>query len=414
MDSKPMNNIIPRFDRSQIGRTLVLPKLSQQTNPASGDEGRNSSNDDENDDGQRTLATAPNAHRFVICADTQYGMITDNEEWEMELEYSRNAIQFMNGMNPRPIFCCVCGDLTDMDRSFEVNKTNSKFTLDECDEIQLRQRRDFKAIWSKLHDDIALVCLCGNHDVGNRPSKQSMELYKKEFGDDYLAFWSSPNVYNIFLNTTLFSDPSGDETTEEMSRNQFRWLEEQLRNVRSEQPLKNNTQQQQQQIIQRRSNNDNGNDNNGEATIFVFGHHPWFLYDENEEADTMTGSCEWKSKIIPDSYFVIPKETRGLVMELFRKYNVAASFAGHFHQNLVSETSFGMKMIITGPLSAMLESSGKKGRKAEIDDKTTADSDSDFDSNNNNILIDEPDTQGLRLVEVSEDGSFRHEFISII
>ena len=245
-----MNTTISKFDRSHVGRTLVHPKLSQQRNPLSGDEGRNSSNDD----GQKTLATASSTsstkHRFVICADTQYGMITDNEEWETEKEYSRNAIQFMNGMNPRPIFCCVCGDLTDMDRSFEVNKPTSKFTMDECDEIQLQQRRDFKTIWSKLHDDIALVCLCGNHDVGNRPTKRSMELYRNEFGDDYLAFWSSPNVYNIFLNTTLFSDPSGDETIKEMSRHQFRWLEERLKSARSEQPLPNTLQQ---QIIQRRS-----------------------------------------------------------------------------------------------------------------------------------------------------------------
>lgn len=400
-------NTIPRFDQSQIGRTLVHPKLFQQTNSASDDgisgtPGENNSNkdkifpDNNSDDPCELKVGAQNIHRFVICADTQYGMITDNEEWEMELEYSRKAVQFMNGMNPRPIFCCVCGDLTDMDRSFEVNKKNSNFTMKECDEIQLQQRRDFKTTWAELHDDIALVCLCGNHDVGNRPTERSMRLYKKEFGDDYLAFWSSPKVYNIFLNTTLFSDPSGDKSTEEMSRLQFRWLEERLRNVRSNPSHQQEKKQNPGEIVNRRLNSD--------ATIFVFGHHPWFLFDENEDKDTMTGFCEWKSNIIPDSYFVIPKETRILVMELFRKYNVAASFAGHFHQNLVSETSFGMKMIITGPLSAMLESSGKKEQKAVILRKGTG---------NNDLLIDEPDTLGLRLVEVSEDGSFRHEFISI-
>jgi len=389
-------NVIPRFDRSQIGRTLVHPKLD-------GNDGNSSYNHNDNgwdcsadyvDDCHEKRAATPSIHRFVICADTQYGMITDNEEWETELEYSRKAIRFMNGMYPRPTFCCVCGDLTDMDQSFEVSKKNSKFTLEECDEIQLRQREDFKTIWAKLHHDIALVCLCGNHDVGNRPTKRSMNLYRKEFGDDYLAFWSSPNVYNIFLNTTLFSDPSGDETTEEMSRNQFQWLEERLKNARLTLPHQLEKNHTQQDLFQRRSN--------GDATIFVFGHHPWFLYDENEVADTMTGSCEWKSKSIPDSYFVIPKETRSLVMELFRKYDVAASFAGHFHQNLVSETSFGMKMIITGPLSAILKSTGKMKRKAEVDKVDVT-----------KVSIDEPDTQGLRLVEVSEDGSFRHEFISI-
>ena len=413
--------MIPRFERSQIGRTLVHPKLSTSIDldPASvdgsggtsnaGDSSnknnvnveRNRSNSngvkDCNDDcdGREltdAAATAPNLHRFVICADTQYGMITDNEDWETELEYSRSAVRFMNGMNPRPVFCCVCGDLTDMDRSFEVKKPNSKFSMEECDEIQLRQREDFKTVWGELHRDIALVCLCGNHDVGNKPTARSMELYRKEFGDDYLAFWSSPKIYNIFLNTTLFSDPSGDETTEQMSRDQFRWLEERLRSVRMAAPNQN-------QLVasQPATTKD-------DATIFVFGHHPWFLYDEDEDPETMTGSCEWKSTIIPDSYFVIPKETRRLVLQLFREYRVAASFSGHFHQNLVSETSFGMKMIVTGPLSAMLESSGKKKLREDADKRG---------GDIAKLTIDEPDTLGLRLVEVSEDGSFRHEYISI-
>ena len=91
-------------------------------------------------------------------------------------------------------------------------------------------------------------------------------------------------------------------------------------------------------------------------------------------------------------------------MNLFREYNVAAYFGGHFHQNLVSETSFGMKMIITGPLSAMLESSEKKRRQTEIVKRG---------NDKNNPLLNEAETLGLRVVEVSENGSFRHEFISI-
>ena len=75
-------------------------------------------------------------------------------------------------------------------------------------------------------------------------------------------------------------------------------------------------------------------------------------------------------------------------------------FSGHFHQNLVSETSFGMKMIVTGPLSAMLESTGKIEKKAQ--------------RHAEGLVLDEPDTLGVRLVEVLDDGSFRHEFISIV
>ncbi|VEU34097.1 unnamed protein product [Pseudo-nitzschia multistriata] len=414
----------PRFDESQRGKTLLHPKLPQQRKIVPKNEGvdhgvsdetpknhdRNKGSGNPIDD--RTASTAASvlpkvSHSFVICADTQYGMITDNRNWDEEIEYSRKAIHFMNGMHPRPAFCCVCGDLTDMDRSFEVSKgARSRFTMEECDEVQLQQRKDFKVVWSELHEDIALVCLCGNHDVGNRPTKRSMELYRKEFGDDYLAFWSAPNVYNIVLNTTLFSASSGEETIEEMARDQFQWMEERLKEVRSafssphhnllkgEQPTSGQT------ITMSSKNDDTSNEQNNEAIIFVFGHHPWFLYDENEEPATMSGFCEWNNSRIPDSYFVIPKERRLPHLDLFRKYGVAASFSGHFHQNLVSETSFGMKMIVTGPLSAMLESTGKIEKKAQ--------------RHAEGLVLDEPDTLGVRLVEVLDDGSFRHEFISIV
>jgi predicted MPP superfamily phosphohydrolase len=344
---------VPRYDQSQVDGTLVHPKLPQPRTTTGGD-------DDDIIQNQNNSKNININNRFVICADTQYGMITDNEEWEIELEYSRKAITYINRMNPFPAFCCVCGDLTD--------------------KVQKQQRHDFKMIWSELNDDIALVCVCGNHDVGNRPTKHAIELYRNEFGDDHLAFWSSSNVYNIVVNTTLFSDPSYDESTEEMYRNQLQWLEGRLKYVRSLQPSSSSSSQ-------------------PSTTILVFGHHPWYLYDEEEDVDTMTGSCEWKSNTIPDSYFIIPKHRRKVVFELFRKYNVSASFSGHFHQNLVTETSFGMKMIITGPLSATLESSGKKNTKNNNNDKDG--------------IVTEPNTLGLRVVEVLDDGSIKHEFVTL-
>ena len=47
-----------------------------------------------------------------------------------------------------------------------------------------QQVRDFKRVWAGLDSDIALVCLCGNHDVGNRPTKESIEHWTSAFGDD--------------------------------------------------------------------------------------------------------------------------------------------------------------------------------------------------------------------------------------
>jgi hypothetical protein len=47
-------------------------------------------------------------------------------------------------------------------------------------------------------------------------------------------------------------------------------------------------------------------------------------------------------------------------MELCEKYSVNACFAGHYHQNLVGETRFGMKMITTASICPwLIESTAK-------------------------------------------------------
>merc|ERR1711862_945631 len=89
----------------------------------------------------------------------------------------------------------------------------------------------------------------------------------------------------------------------------------------------------------------------------------------------------------PDSYFTIPYERRKIAMALFRKYKVTACFSGHFHQNVVAQSSWGMPMIVTGPLSMNLFSSdGKELSKGET----------------NGI--------GMRVVDVGERGKFTHKW----
>jgi hypothetical protein len=46
---------------------------------------------------------------FIVCADTQLGMTRDNRDWQEEIAYSRQAVTYMNQMDPAPLFCCVCG-----------------------------------------------------------------------------------------------------------------------------------------------------------------------------------------------------------------------------------------------------------------------------------------------------------------
>lgn len=335
-----------KYRLSQVGRTLVHPTLPQKKDEDERLVKKMSETISENDTVNSTC------HTFVVCSDTQLGMTTGNEEWETELAYSRQAVRFINELSPRPLFCCMCGDLV------EMGSGNETRPQEECDDIQERQRSDFQETWSHLHPEIALVCLCGNHDVGNRPTRATIDSFTSWFGDDYLAFWARRS-YNIVLNSSLFSDSSG---APDLYEAQFQWLRERLVYARTRHA----------------------------TSILVFGHHPWFLYDENEEAADMTGSSPFKGDLVPDSYFHITKAIRQPILELFREYNVTAAFAGHFHQNLVSKTSFGMDMIITSSLSVVFESTGRpKGFK-------------------------EPNVRGIRIVDVNNDnGSFGHRFVSL-
>ena len=123
---------------------------------------------------------------IVVCADTQLGMTNDNKDWHIEVEYSSQAVKHINRLSPLPLFCCVCGDLVHMTSRIYARSPEQ---VVDCDAVQDAQNMDFKRVWSGLHKDIALVCVCGNHDVGNTPTAASIERFRGAFGDDYLAFW---------------------------------------------------------------------------------------------------------------------------------------------------------------------------------------------------------------------------------
>ena len=355
------------FRRSQTGQMLVHPRLPQPTSKPSPDQ-------KECRDHSHVLEPA---HTFVVAADTQFGMLDRNRppkgDWEClsEVEYSRRAIECINNLSPRPLFCCVCGDLVDMTSNVYAglkkdDDTQDQWTTRECDDIQNAQNAVFQKTWVDLHPDIPLVCVCGNHDVGDRPTAASIERFQKAFGDDRLAFWANGS-YNIVLNTSLVSDP---ESAPDLDKKQWKWLQDRLKYARE----------------------------SCARIIFVFGHHPWFLYDENEDEGTLPGTITWPGDTwgpkpesfqgFPDSYFPIPRERRRRFLELFERYQVTACFAGHFHQNLVTKTSFGMGMITTGPLSVVLQSTHN--------------------------MTKEPFVRGFRVVRVdAAQGSFTHEYVPL-
>ena len=55
-----------------------------------------------------------------------------------------------------------------------------------------RQARDWKAAADGLDASIPMVCVCGNHDVGNRPNSATISAFRDRFGDDYFGALPPP------------------------------------------------------------------------------------------------------------------------------------------------------------------------------------------------------------------------------
>ena len=221
---------------------------------------------------------------LLQLADTQYGMYTGNMGFEKEVSLVQQAVEHINRLRPR--YVIVCGDLT--------NATPEHARYDA-------QVAQYKQDFSAIDNDIPLVCVCGNHDIGNRPTAKSIATYKQNFGDDYFAFWAG-GVCNVVLNSSVLKDPSG---APEVLDAQQEWLDLQLAAARK-----------------------------AEAKhIFVFQHHPLFLTQPDEA----------------DQYFNIPLMRRTPLLNQFQQASVRAVFAGHYHRNSYGQAG-AMEMVTTGPV----------------------------------------------------------------
>lgn len=95
------------------------------------------------------------------------GTISDqypNVSWEREMELCRIAVDKVNSMSPKPAFFIVCGDLVDA-------------MPDKWPDIRKEQEADFMKVFKDM--EVPLVCVCGNHDVGNRPTNQTIADYQR-------------------------------------------------------------------------------------------------------------------------------------------------------------------------------------------------------------------------------------------
>ena len=195
---------------------------------------------------------------FIQITDPQFGFLDANKSFDKEKVLYNKAVDEMNRLNPA--FVVITGDF--------VHNMGDSLQWDE-----------FNRITSKIN---VPVFLCpGNHDIGENPTQQSIDEYRKKYGDDKFSFRYKKNRF-IGLNSTVIK-----AGVPEFEQEQFLWLQKEL--------LKSG-----------RAKN-----------ILIFTHHPFFINDPDE----------------PETGSNIGIEKRKKYLELFVKHKVNTVFAGHLHKN---------------------------------------------------------------------------------
>jgi len=239
---------------------------------------------------------------FILLTDTQMGMYMANKDFAQETANLEFAVATVNRL--KPAFVAVLGDL--------VNEAGNAAQIAE-----------YLRIERKIDPSIPVYHVAGNHDVGNEPTPESLEAYRKVLGKDYFSFRAGP-VYGIVINTTLIHKPQKALSEYEA---QNAWLKQELETARS----------------------------SGAAHIIIFQHHPYFLKDASE----------------PDEYANIPLERREALLKLLRDSGVQYVFAGHHHKTAEAEAD-GIHMIVTAPVGLPLGDQGSGMRVVGVQGKEIA------------------------------------------
>ncbi|GBO05530.1 Serine/threonine-protein phosphatase CPPED1 [Araneus ventricosus] len=132
------------------------------------------------------------------------------------------------------------------------------------------QEQAFFRAFRELHPDIPLVCVCGNHDVGNNPTQESIQTYKSKFGDDYFTFYCG-GVMFIVINSQFYKAP---EQVQDLAAEHDRWLDEQLEEAKS----------------------------GKYKHVVVFQHIPWFIRNPDEEDLYFNINTEIREKMLKKFY----------------------------------------------------------------------------------------------------------------
>ena len=243
---------------------------------------------------------------FVVGADTQLGLeeqidaLLENRKperlcWQVELKRIKRLIDFINDCRILPRFVIVCGDLV-----------NSFPFEDQRNEQEQDLINSFKA----LHSSIPMICVCGNHDVGNSPTSKTISCYREKFGDDFFSFWVA-GTFHIVISSQYFVD---DSQCQQESKEQERWLEEQLKVAASA------------------------------KYAFAYQHVPPFLQNPEEAKQ----------------YFNLDQGIRKTLLDRLCKAGISKLFCGHYHSNAggwyPSDSERLLEVVVTTAIGCQLGS----------------------------------------------------------
>lgn len=121
---------------------------------------------------------------FVQAADTQFGqfdrmggidrdqLLNGKLPWYREVQLAERAVTLINQLDPKPRFMIICGDMLDNFFYELLPEIEDRIFTDKLDPVRDQQFDSFMKVFSKLDQCIPLICVCGNHDVGDSPNQQ--------------------------------------------------------------------------------------------------------------------------------------------------------------------------------------------------------------------------------------------------